>query len=104
MKSAKDYRMTTIPSTGNGRTLVSRRRVLSGLGALAVTTATLGRRDTAPAATPSLITLTATGGTAQLLDPPAPRTPIWGYDGKVPGPLLRVRQGEELWVRLANGL
>ena len=31
-------------------------------------------------------------------------TPIWGYDGMVPGPTLRVKQGEELKVRLVNDL
>ncbi len=28
----------------------------------------------------------------------------WGYDGQVPGPLLRVRQGQELKIRLENEL
>ena len=31
-------------------------------------------------------------------------TPIWGYDGMSPGPTLRVKQGEELKVRLVNDL
>ena len=31
-------------------------------------------------------------------------TPIWGYDGLSPGPTLRVKQGEELKVRLVNDL
>ena len=31
-------------------------------------------------------------------------TAIWGYDGIVPGPTLRVRRGEEVRVRLVNGL
>jgi len=30
--------------------------------------------------------------------------PTWRYDGIVPGPVLRVRQGEEVLVRLANEL
>ncbi|MEZ5666761.1 MAG: multicopper oxidase family protein [Alphaproteobacteria bacterium] len=34
----------------------------------------------------------------------APATAIWGYGGTVPGPLLRLRQGETLAVRLENGL
>jgi FtsP/CotA-like multicopper oxidase with cupredoxin domain len=37
------------------------------------------------------------GGTA---DP----TPIWGYQGRVPGPVIRVRRGERVRVRLRNGL
>ncbi|MFT4099076.1 MAG: multicopper oxidase family protein [Rhodoblastus sp.] len=35
---------------------------------------------------------------------PAGETDGFGYDGSVPGPLLRVRQGDELKVRLANKL
>ncbi|MEA2944795.1 MAG: hypothetical protein QOI40_125, partial [Alphaproteobacteria bacterium] len=29
---------------------------------------------------------------------------LWGYDGTVPGPTLRVKRGEELRLRLANDL
>jgi FtsP/CotA-like multicopper oxidase with cupredoxin domain len=29
---------------------------------------------------------------------------IWGYDGAAPGPTLRVRRGEEIRVRLVNGM
>jgi FtsP/CotA-like multicopper oxidase with cupredoxin domain len=32
------------------------------------------------------------------------RTPVWTYDGSWPGPLLRVRRGEELKIRLVNEL
>ena len=31
-------------------------------------------------------------------------TAIWGYNGTAPGPLLRIQQGKELFVRLHNGL
>jgi FtsP/CotA-like multicopper oxidase with cupredoxin domain len=31
-------------------------------------------------------------------------TPVWGYDGVVPGPVLRVKRGEALIVRLINDL
>jgi FtsP/CotA-like multicopper oxidase with cupredoxin domain len=30
--------------------------------------------------------------------------PVWGFEGIAPGPELRIRRGEELFVRLANGL
>ena len=33
-----------------------------------------------------------------------PPTSIWAYDGLLPGPLLRVRQGERLIVQVTNGL
>jgi len=34
----------------------------------------------------------------------APATAIWGYEGQVPGPLLRLKRGTELRVRLINEL
>jgi FtsP/CotA-like multicopper oxidase with cupredoxin domain len=43
-------------------------------------------------------------GEAQLLDPPDPKTSIWGYGGRTPGPTLRVPQGGELQVRFRNSL
>jgi hypothetical protein len=35
---------------------------------------------------------------------PGPASPIWGYQGVSPGPLLRVKRGQELCVRLINEL
>ena len=46
----------------------------------------------------------ARAGTAHLRGADKPPTAIWGYDGMVPGPLLRVRRGEEVKVRLINDL
>jgi FtsP/CotA-like multicopper oxidase with cupredoxin domain len=34
----------------------------------------------------------------------AARTPVWCYDGSVPGPVLRVKRGEEVRLLLANEL
>ena len=39
-----------------------------------------------------------------LADPAGGPVVVWGYDGMLPGPTLRVRRGEELRVRLVNGL
>ncbi len=48
--------------------------------------------------------LTARVG-AQRLDPELPLdTEVWGFNGQVPGPMLRVPQGEELVVRFRNEL
>ena len=33
-----------------------------------------------------------------------PAVSVWGYNGKVPGPLIRARRGERLRLRLKNGL
>ena len=43
-------------------------------------------------------------GRASLLGKGLPQTAIWGYGGQVPGPLIRVRQGEQVRATLQNGL
>jgi FtsP/CotA-like multicopper oxidase with cupredoxin domain len=80
---------------------VSRRCVLLGSGvAVGATLLPLS-----PAAQPAAFrTITARTGTANLRAGNAGPTPIRGFQGTVPGPTLRVRQGEELRVRLANEL
>ena len=50
------------------------------------------------------VTLHAKPGTTRLAPPDYPETPIWGYDGRVPGPTIRVRQGERVARRFVNGL
>jgi FtsP/CotA-like multicopper oxidase with cupredoxin domain len=39
-----------------------------------------------------------------LVGAPHPDTEVWAYDGRVPGPELRVRQGERLRAAVTNGL
>jgi len=48
--------------------------------------------------------LEARKGALRLQPEPAPETEIWGYDGTVPGPLLRYKKGEEVKIRLVNKL
>ncbi len=43
-------------------------------------------------------------GKLMLLPEPDQPTVIWGYDGAVPGPLLRFKKGEEVKIRLINKL
>ena len=50
------------------------------------------------------VVLRARPGTARLAPADYPETPIWGYDGRVPGPTIRVRQGERVVRRFVNGL
>jgi FtsP/CotA-like multicopper oxidase with cupredoxin domain len=50
------------------------------------------------------IELEARPGEAQILPLPAPKTRIWGFGGQAPGPVLRVKFGQELRVRLINRL
>lgn len=49
-------------------------------------------------------TLTATPGEADLGLDSGAITPVWGYDGGLPGPALRVRQGERIRRRFLNDL
>ena len=39
-----------------------------------------------------------------LLGAGAPATPVWAYNGGVPGPEIRLRQGTPLRVEVENGL
>ncbi|MCA1337911.1 multicopper oxidase family protein [Pseudooceanicola marinus] len=48
--------------------------------------------------------LRAAPGAARLVPNPHPETPAWCYNGQVPGPELRVRQGERLRIDVMNGL
>src|SRR5450755_4130268 len=48
--------------------------------------------------------LVARPGRASLLGDGQPQTAIWGFEGTAPGPVLRVRQGEELAVTFINDL
>jgi FtsP/CotA-like multicopper oxidase with cupredoxin domain len=53
---------------------------------------------------PDPLAITARPGTAWLQGPDHPATPIWGFGGSAPGPVLRLKQGEELAVDFANQL
>lgn len=78
---------------------VSRRRFLAGAATLALAGATPGIAN-ASGATP----LRAMPASAHLAPPGYPETPIWGFDGAVPGPVLRAAQGERLARRFVNEL
>jgi len=49
-------------------------------------------------------TIRARAGSVHLRGAEQAPTAVWGYDGVVPGPVLRVKRGEEIMVRLANDL
>lgn len=83
---------------------ISRRRFLAGMGA-SVTLLSLPRAVAAAETdADGFRVLRARRGEAALRGRNLPPTPIWGYDGTSPGPLLRLKQGEELRVRLRNEL
>lgn len=43
-------------------------------------------------------------GQARLSGPGGPQTAVWAYDGTIPGPTLRLRQGEPVRFTVENGL
>ncbi|MGQ0656263.1 MAG: multicopper oxidase family protein [Betaproteobacteria bacterium] len=49
-------------------------------------------------------TLRLAGVTQNLVGAGRPSTAVWAYNGTVPGPELRFRQGERLRIEVANGL
>ncbi|MGO4871510.1 MAG: multicopper oxidase family protein [Roseiarcus sp.] len=61
-----------------------------------------GAQDAAPA--DGFRRLEAAPGFAPIAAPPAPATRLLCYDGAAPGPLLRLRKGDELKLRLVNRL
>ena len=65
--------------------------------AAAATLPTFARSQTAPI-------LHAREGSTQLAPAEYPETRIWGYDGAVPGPVLRARQGERMTQSFRNDL
>ena len=65
--------------------------------AAAATLPTFARSQTAPI-------LHAREGSARLAPAEYPETRIWGYDGTVPGPVLRARQGERMTQSFRNDL
>ena len=82
----------------------SRREFLRGSGAAALLGAAGGIGAPAFAGGDELITLNARPGTARLAPPDYPETRIWGYDGMVPGPTIRVTQGQRVRRRFVNAL
>ena len=84
------------------RSLLTRRSLLGG-GAGLAGGALLPRhlRATAPS---TEIRLVAAPGRVPLVGAPHPDTAVWCYDGRVPGPEIRARQGERLRVLVENRL
>ena len=62
------------------------------------------RGATSFAAPPPARRLTAAPSAQALAPPPAQPTPLLAYEGSVPGPLIRLKHGEELALGFANRL
>ena len=78
----------------------SRRDVLAGGTALAVLVAVPLRSPHAEDA----YRLTALPAKTRIRAEPAGETAIWSYDGRVPGPVIRARQGRKLRIEFENKL
>ena len=87
------------------RTKWSRRDIVVGASAgFACVLLPVGARLEPETGADGFSILRARPGSAALRGEGAPPTPIWGYQGTVPGPTLRVRRGDEVRVRLVNEL
>jgi len=81
---------------------MQRRRFLE-LTAAAAATSLLPRGADAAAAAPK-VTLTPGPAQLNLVGVPHPNTEVWCYNGAVPGPVLRARQGSRLKIAVQNKL
>jgi FtsP/CotA-like multicopper oxidase with cupredoxin domain len=95
--------MTIAPTSFARFFPVARRRLLAGAG-LTVAAAALPKYAFGQTPDNGYRVLHARRGQAWLRGKTAAATPIWGYDGMTPGPTLRIKQGDELKVRLVNDL
>ena len=84
--------------------LRSRRRFLGSAAAIAALGCSGGFTRPAHADDEAPLVLRARPGTAQLAPPGYSGTAIWGYRGRVPGPTIRVPQGERVTRRFVNAL
>src|SRR5262244_2085958 len=84
------------------RMALPRRTLLTGGVALATTAILSGRPRRADAA--SDVHLIAGPAQVPLRDPPSPATAAWAYNGSVPGPTIRVPQGDAVRITVENRL
>ena len=83
----------------------TRRRALGALGAAALAPMLPAFAPAARAQPlPDRYTLRAAPARLSMLGAANPQTDLWVYNGRVPGPALRVRQGERLRVDVVNDL
>jgi FtsP/CotA-like multicopper oxidase with cupredoxin domain len=82
---------------------MSRRALLLGVGAVGLAEALPSRRSYADQATKEYW-LAANTATVNLTGGGYPDTAVWAYDGTVPGPELRVRQGQPVRITVVNKL
>jgi FtsP/CotA-like multicopper oxidase with cupredoxin domain len=84
--------------------MITRRQLLTSGTALLGTAALAPLARLAGARQADRILLQAEPAEAALMDEPGRMTPVWAYNARTPGPVLRVRRGAKLRVRLQNNL
>ena len=82
---------------------VSRRALIMGAGAVGLAGPFPSRRSYADQATKEY-RLDPQSATVNLTGNGHPDTAVWAYDGTVPGPELRVRQGQPVRITVVNKL
>lgn len=87
-----------------GRAL-RRRELLGGAAGWAAATLLPGLAGAQPApAAPKTFRLKAAPAHAAVVGGDHPRTEVWAYNGQVPGPILRLRQGARARIEVENAL
>lgn len=83
----------------------SRRQFLKATAATAAGVFVSGGRSHAAYANPATsVSLRAAPGKVRLVPDPYNETLVWAYNSTVPGPEIRVRQGDRLRIEFENGL
>ena len=85
-------------------TLTRRAFIASSVATSAVTMMPLHLPSPAQASPLREVKLRAAQGRARLVPEPHGETPAWCFNGSVPGPEIRVKQGERLRIIVENGL
>lgn len=84
--------------------VLARRPLLAALAAGLLTAPGRGGAVGGAASEAEPIRLRAAPARVSLVGEGWPTTEVWAYEGRVPGPVLRARQGEVLRLELENGL
>jgi len=82
---------------------INRRRLLTGAASVMAAGALPARASAVPGAAKEF-RLVAAPARLSLVGTQHPATELWCYDGRVPGPEIRIRQGERLRVLVENRL
>ena len=88
--------------TTDFRLSLSRRTLVLGGGSAVLAAARW--KGTARAAATGEYRIAAQAGRASLFREDPPPTDVWSYNGQVPGPVLRLRQGEPVRIVVENRL